>query len=146
MKVDETIRFERPSEPMSTTEKITVNVNAVDLGYIDYFVSEGHYATRTEFIKTAIKAQLDKHEIACRQFIRRSEESGGEWFIGVGSISAGEVDAHIAHKKPKKRFWCVGMLVIEQDVPLEKLAQAYESIRVYGVCRAPKEIKAFYRL
>lgn len=144
--MDEIIRFERLDAPMNTTEKITVNVNAVDLGYIDYLVSEGHYATRTEFIKIAIKAQLDKHEPACRQFIRRSEESDGEWFIGVGSIAVREVDAHIAQKKPKKRFWCVGMLVIEPDVPLEKLTQVYESIRVYGVCRASKEIKAFYRL
>lgn len=144
--MDVNIQFDKLPLNQPATEKITVNVNAVDLGYIDYLVSEGHYATRTEFIKTAIKAQLDKHEQERRQLIRRSEESGDEWLVGVGGVSVRELDEHIARQKPKKRFLCVGMLVIGQDVPLEKITQVYESIRVYGVCKAPREIKAFYRL
>lgn len=38
-----------------STEKITINANVVDLGYIDMLVHEGLYASRTEFIKTAIQ-------------------------------------------------------------------------------------------
>ena len=129
-----------------TTEKITVNVNTVDLGYIDYLVSEGHYATRTEFIKTAIKAQLDKHEQERNQLIRRSEGANSEMFVGIGGISAKGLNERRAESPEKKRLICVGMLVIGSDVTLENITDVYEAIRVYGVCRAPEKIKAHYGL
>src|SRR6185437_8906798 len=40
------------------TEKITINLGLVDLGQIDLLVQEGFYANRTDFIRTAIRAQL----------------------------------------------------------------------------------------
>ena len=42
------------------SEKITVNVGLVDLGQIDLLVNEGFYANRTDFIRTAIRRQLDR--------------------------------------------------------------------------------------
>ena len=40
------------------TEKITINLGPVDLGQIDLLVQEGFYANRTDFIRSAIRAQL----------------------------------------------------------------------------------------
>jgi Arc/MetJ-type ribon-helix-helix transcriptional regulator len=130
----------------TTTEKITINVNTVDLGYIDYLVDEGHYATRTEFIKTAIKAQLDKHEPERRQLRRRSEAQGIEFFAGIGSVTRREVQARIDSGEAPGRLVCVGMLVIAPDVPLEWLTRAYASIRVYGVCRCDPSVRAHYAI
>ena len=45
-------------------EKITVNLPAVDLGKIDYLVEQGFYNTRTEFIRTSIKNEIDKNAYA----------------------------------------------------------------------------------
>ena len=44
---------------INSTEKITINVNTSDLGRIDLLIHEGYYANRTEFIKNAIKMQID---------------------------------------------------------------------------------------
>ena len=41
------------------SEKITINVGLVDLGQIDLLVNEGFYANRTDFIRTAIRRQLE---------------------------------------------------------------------------------------
>ena len=44
------------------TEKVSFNINLVDLGKIDYLVSNCIYTNRTEFIKTAIINELRKNE------------------------------------------------------------------------------------
>ena len=46
------------------TEKITINLGLVDLGQIDLLVQEGFYANRTDFIRTAIRAQLGSRSSA----------------------------------------------------------------------------------
>src|SRR5207244_3196076 len=43
------------------TEKITINLGHVDLGQIDLMVQDGFYSNRTDFIRTAIRNQLDRH-------------------------------------------------------------------------------------
>ena len=55
----------------SNTEKITININIVDLGYIDLLVNEGHYSSRTEFIKTAIKRQLEYEDDSVKMSVRK---------------------------------------------------------------------------
>lgn len=134
-----------PTGDQPTTEKITININAVDLGYIDYLVSEGHYATRTEFIKTAIKSQLNKHEFERKQLQKRTEQSDDEWVVGVMRMDAKELNI-AAQSKEKKRLLCIGMLQIAPDVTLEQVEGVYESIRVYGVCKAPQAIKDAYQI
>jgi Arc/MetJ-type ribon-helix-helix transcriptional regulator len=42
------------------SEKITINLGFVDLGHIDLLVQEGFYSNRTDFIRTAIRNQLDR--------------------------------------------------------------------------------------
>ena len=44
--------------------KITINLGLVDLGQIDLLVDEGFYASRTDFIRTAIRRQLDSRAAA----------------------------------------------------------------------------------
>ena len=43
------------------TEKITINLGYVDLGHFDLMVQEGFYSNRTDFIRTAIRNQLERH-------------------------------------------------------------------------------------
>ena len=49
----------RPKTPDS--EKITINLGYVDLGQIDLMVQEGFYSNRTDFIRSAIRNQLERH-------------------------------------------------------------------------------------
>ena len=41
------------------SEKITINLGYVDLGHVDLMVRDGFYSNRTDFIRTAIRNQLD---------------------------------------------------------------------------------------
>ena len=53
------------------TEKITLNLGLVDLGRIDLLVQEGFYANRTDFLRTAARAQLAVHANALQQAVDR---------------------------------------------------------------------------
>src|SRR5258708_35490367 len=43
------------------TEKITINLGYVDLGHVDLMVQDGFYSNRTDFTRTAIRNQLERH-------------------------------------------------------------------------------------
>src|SRR6059058_6038767 len=55
------------------SEKITINVGLVDLGQIDLLVDEGFFANRTDFIRTAIRRQLDSRSTAVDRTVARRE-------------------------------------------------------------------------
>ncbi len=48
------------------SEKITINLGFVDLGHIDLMVQEGFYSNRTDFIRTAIRNQIERHSDAVK--------------------------------------------------------------------------------
>src|SRR5258708_3176066 len=59
------------------TEKITINLGFVDLGHIDLMVQEGFYSNRTDFIRTAIRNQLERHADVVKQtVVRKTLELG----------------------------------------------------------------------
>src|SRR4051812_25418455 len=53
------------------TEKITINLGYVDLGHIDLLVQEGFYSNRTDFIRTAIRNQIERHADTTKQSVAR---------------------------------------------------------------------------
>ena len=53
------------------TEKITINLGFVDLGQVDLMVQEGFYSNRTDFIRTAIRNQLERHADVVKQSTAR---------------------------------------------------------------------------
>ena len=59
--------------PRGESEKITINLGYVDLGHIDLLVQEGFYSNRTDFIRTAIRNQLDRQAEAVKQAILRHQ-------------------------------------------------------------------------
>jgi Arc/MetJ-type ribon-helix-helix transcriptional regulator len=42
------------------SEKLTINLGYVDLGRIDLLVQEGFYSNRSDFIRAAIRNQLNE--------------------------------------------------------------------------------------
>jgi Arc/MetJ-type ribon-helix-helix transcriptional regulator len=59
------------------SEKITINLGYVDLGQIDLLVQEGFYSNRTDFIRTAIRNQLQRHaEVVNASTARKSLDPG----------------------------------------------------------------------
>src|ERR1700758_453149 len=59
------------------TEKITINLGYVDLGHVDLMVLEGFYSNRTDFIRTAIRNQLERHaDVVKQSTVRKSLDLG----------------------------------------------------------------------
>lgn len=121
---------------MSETEKITINMSAVDLGKVDLLVNEGLYSNRTDFIRTAIRSQLEKHTFEIQQSVTRHSSV-------IGVLSYSRVDLEKRKQKGKKMsFSVIGMLILQNDIPPELAAEVIEEIKVRGIFNANPEVKA----
>src|ERR1700731_744535 len=70
------------------TEKITINLGYVDLGHVDLMVQEGFYSNRTDFIRTAIRNQLERHANVVKQSTDRKSLD-----LGLRSYSREDLEA-----------------------------------------------------
>jgi Arc/MetJ-type ribon-helix-helix transcriptional regulator len=120
---------------MPESEKITINMNTVDLGKVDLLVQEGVYANRTDFIRTAIRNLLDKNSFEIQQSVIRYS-----YIIGVVSYDRLALE-RIRAKNEKLKIKVIGMLVLSKDVPEELAAEAIESIQLRGTFSASEAIK-----
>lgn len=117
------------------TEKITINLGYVDLGHIDLLVSEGVYANRSDFIRTAIRNQIERHAEITRQSVaRKSVELGLRHFRRADLETlqaAGEMlDIRV-----------LGLAVIAPDVPAELARATIASIEVLGSLQASPAVR-----
>lgn len=130
---------------IATTEKITINLNVVELGYIDMLVNEGYYSNRTDFIKASIRKQLDNHSRDTGKLLEKKESLGYEYTIGIGGFTKKELEK-LLEKGAKKKVIFVGVFMLSKDISLELLEQTIESIKVYGICKCSSEVKKMYSL
>jgi Arc/MetJ-type ribon-helix-helix transcriptional regulator len=121
---------------MPDTEKITINMSAVDLGKVDLLVQEGFYSNRTDFIRTAIRNQLDKHNLEIQQSVSRND-----YGIGVLFYSRSDIERFKA-KGQKVNIKMIGMLSLTSDIPADLARDVIESIKVLGIFIASDEVKA----
>ena len=121
---------------MPDTEKITVNLPAVDLGKIDLLVQEGLYSNRTDFIRTAIRSQLEKNSFEIQQTVMRHS-----FVIGVISYNRADFEKR-KEKNDKLKLSIVGMLHLQDDISPELAKEVVEYIRLRGIFLASDEVKA----
>lgn len=121
---------------MADTEKLTINMSAVDLGKVDLLVQEGLYSNRTDFIRTAIRSQLEKHTVEVQQSIARHA-----YGIGVFSYNRAELEAYKT-KNQRVKLTIVGLLNIASDVPPSLASDVIESVQVRGIFQASEPVKA----
>ncbi len=121
---------------MPDTEKITINMSAVDLGKIDLIVQEGLYSNRTDFIRTAIRSQLEKHTFEIQQSVTRHS-----YAIGVISYSRTDLEKH-KEKGERMKITLVGLLHLHEDISPALAAEVIEWIQVRGIFIASDEVKA----
>jgi Arc/MetJ-type ribon-helix-helix transcriptional regulator len=121
---------------MPDTEKITINMSAVDLGKVDLLVQEGLYSNRTDFIRTAIRNLLDKHSLEIQQSVTRHSYS-------IGALIYDKSDLEKLRTKGEKiNLTLVGFLHLTSDIPPELALEVIESIEVRGVFHASETLKA----
>jgi len=120
---------------MPDTEKITVNLSAVDLGKIDLLVQEGLYSNRTDFIRTAIRSQLEKHTFEIQQSVRRHS-----YVVGVLSYDRTDLEKYKLRGE-KLDLAVMGLLHLHDDISADLVLEVIESVRVRGVFIASEEVK-----
>jgi Arc/MetJ-type ribon-helix-helix transcriptional regulator len=124
----------RPKPPEN--EKITINLGYVDLGHIDLLVQEGFFSNRTDFIRTAIRNQLDRHHEAVKQSVTRHK-------LDIGLRRYSREDLEAARKKGETlQIQVLGLAVIANDVSPELAVETIGSIHVLGALQASPAVKA----
>lgn len=121
---------------MPDTEELTINLTPVDLGRIELLVEQGAYANRSEFIRSAISHQLERHADTVR-------ETSARQGLVVGAMTFGREELEQRRKTGKKlAVKVIGYLSIDDDVSAALAAQTIESLTVPGVFRASADVKA----
>ncbi|HSJ75395.1 MAG TPA: hypothetical protein VK899_04320 [Gemmatimonadales bacterium] len=118
------------------SEKITINLGYVDLGHIDLLVQEGFYSNRTDFIRTAIRNQIERHADVVRQAVTRKSVD-----LGLRHFSREDLEA-VLDAGRLLDIRVLGLATIAQDVTPELARAAIASLTVLGALHASTTVKA----
>jgi len=118
------------------SEKITINVGLVDLGQIDLLVAEGFYANRTDFIRTAIRRQLESRADAVNNTVARRT-----LVLGTQHLSRRDLET-LRDAGQTVKLHVLGLATIGDDVSPELALATISSVEVLGAFRAPRAVKA----
>ncbi|MEZ0167969.1 CopG family transcriptional regulator [Microvirga sp. TS319] len=121
----------RPSD----SEKITINLGYVDLGHVDLLVQEGFYSNRTDFIRTAIRNQLDRHNDAVTKSVARHQLDLGLRHYSRQDLEAVQAAGEVLH------IQVLGLASIAGDVAPELARQTIASVHVLGALHASPAVK-----
>jgi Arc/MetJ-type ribon-helix-helix transcriptional regulator len=119
----------------SDSEKITINLGYVDLGHIDLLIQEGFYSNRTDFIRTAIRNQLDRHNDAVRKSVDRHKLDLGLRHYSRQDLEAVQAAGEMLH------IQVLGLASIANDVTPELARQTIASVHVLGALHASLAVK-----
>ncbi|WP_295316023.1 CopG family transcriptional regulator [Roseobacter sp.] len=122
-------------DKLPENEKITINLGFVDLGRIDLLVREGFYSNRSDFIRTAIRNQIDSHGDSVRQSIERHTMELGLRDYTVADLQALRDAGEVLHVK------VVGLARIDDAVTPELALETIGSITVLGALQASAAVR-----
>jgi Arc/MetJ-type ribon-helix-helix transcriptional regulator len=120
----------------SDTEKITINFGLVDLGQLDLMVQEGFYSNRTDFIRTAIRNQRDRHADVVKQSAARKSLDLGLRTYSREDLEAARRAGEMLHIN------VLGLATIAQDVTPELARATIASVSVLGALHASPAVKS----
>ena len=118
------------------SEKITINLGFVDLGHVDLLVQDGFYSNRTDFIRTAIRNQLERHGDAVKQSVARKRLD-----LGLSHYSRERLES-VRARGETLQIQVLGLASIAPDVTPELARATIASVRVLGALQASAAVKA----
>jgi Arc/MetJ-type ribon-helix-helix transcriptional regulator len=118
------------------SEKITINLGYIDLGHIDLMVQEGFYSNRTDFIRTAIRNQLERHADVVKQSTTRKGLD-----LGLRHYSREDLEA-VRRGGELLRIQVLGLASIAPDVTPELARATIAAVVVLGALHASPAVKA----
>lgn len=117
------------------SEKITINLGYIDLGHIDLMVVEGFYSNRTDFIRTAIRNQLERHADFAKQTVTRNTLD-----LGLRHVTRDDLEKLRASGE-QLHIRVLGLLTIAPDVSAKLARATISSLTVLGALHASAEVK-----
>jgi hypothetical protein len=99
-------------------------------------VKDGFYSNRTDFIRTAIRNQLDRHADVVRQSVARKTLDIGLAHYGRGDLEAVQNRGEMLHIN------VLGLATVARDVTPELARATIASVTVLGALHASAEVKA----
>jgi Arc/MetJ-type ribon-helix-helix transcriptional regulator len=118
------------------TEKITINLGFVDLGHVDLLVQEGFYSNRTDFIRTAIRNQIERHAEVVRKAVTRKSVD-----LGLQHFSRADLEA-VKEAGQMLDIRVLGLASIAEDVTPQLARASIASLAVLGALHASAAVKA----
>jgi Arc/MetJ-type ribon-helix-helix transcriptional regulator len=103
---------------------------------MDLLVEEGFYTNRTDFVRMAIRNQLQLHADAIRQTVVRKR-----FVTGMQRYSKAELEKTVASGE-QLDIHVLGLASIDDDVTPELAQAAIASIHVLGAFLASNAVKA----
>jgi Arc/MetJ-type ribon-helix-helix transcriptional regulator len=125
-----------PANESEKTEKITINLGFVDLGQIDLLVQEGFYTNRTDFIRSAIRAQLEARTAALDQTAARRT-----LVLGTQHYTRRQLE-EIRDAGQMVHIRVLGLATVADDVSPELALATIASVEVLGAFRASAPVRS----
>ena len=122
-------------QKLPESEKITLNLGFVDLGRIDLMVRDGFYANRADFIRTAVRNQLERQDDAVRQSVARRQLK-----LGLSHYTLQDLEAARNAGTPL-HIQVLGLASIASDVTPELARAAIASVQVLGGFQASPAVR-----
>jgi Arc/MetJ-type ribon-helix-helix transcriptional regulator len=121
---------------VADSEKITINLGYVDLGHVDLMVREGFYSNRTDFIRTAIRSQLERHADVVKQSTARKGLD-----LGLRNFRREDLET-VQRAGEMLHINVLGLASIADDVTPELARATIASVSVLGALHASPAVKA----
>src|ERR1043165_6787982 len=107
---------------MADMKKYTINMSPVDLGQVDLLVSEGFYSNRPDFIRTAIRNQINFHADTVKETVKRRI-----MVLGVLDVSRKSLEEHLQLGETHD-YSVVGAMNVASDIPVDLALKTMNSI------------------
>jgi Arc/MetJ-type ribon-helix-helix transcriptional regulator len=125
-----------PRARVVDSEKLTINLGAVDLGSIDLLVAEGFFSNRSDLIRTAVRNLLAGHRDIVNGALARQERT-----LGLRRITRAELEG-LRSAGQRIRVSVVGLVIIDDDVSTELARETIAALSVLGTLQANPALKA----
>ena len=135
------------------SEKVSVNMNAAVLSEIDLLVDGGYYSNRSDFINQAVREALQRQQSIIERIVIsknvnfgvRMENNSKNWFLGISGLTKKELQ-QLDEEGQRIDMSGYGLLIIDDDCPLEQLFRVVRSISVRGKVRCAPAVREHYGL
>lgn len=122
-------------KPRPENEKVTINLGFVDLGHIDLLVQDGFYANRSDFIRTAIRNHLDRHDVEARASAARKQLD-----LGIRHYTRPQLE-QLQAAGDMVDIRVLGLASLSADVTPDLALATIRSITVLGAFHASAAVK-----